>query len=79
LMKNIPPKFIDWSKCFTNLRNLHKFRTMRKLHVKIDKIAHILNEMKGMFNIIKGHLEIYVGLHITRDIFTKTIHIHHQR
>jgi len=51
---------------------------MMKLHVKIDKIAHILNEIKGMFNIIKGHLEIYVGLHITRDMFTKTIHIHHQ-
>ncbi len=78
LMKNIPPKFFNWSKRFTNLSNLHKFKTATKLHVKIDKIAHIINEMKGMFNITKGHLEIYVGLHITRDIFIKTIHIHHQ-
>jgi hypothetical protein len=77
-MKNISPKFVNWSKNFTNLGNLHGFKTMMKLHVKIDKIAHILNEIKGMFNIIKGHLEIYVGLHITRDMFTKTIHIHHQ-
>jgi hypothetical protein len=43
-----------------------------------NKIAHILNQIKGVFNITKGHLEIYVGLHIIRDIFTKTIHIHHQ-
>jgi len=77
-MKNISPKFVNWSKNFTNLGNLHGFKTMTKLHVKIDKIAHILNEIKGVFNIIKGHLEIYVGLHITRDMFTKTIHIHHQ-
>jgi hypothetical protein len=77
-MKTIPPKFVDWSKCFTNLGNLHEFRTMTKLHIKINKIAHIFNEMKGVFNIIKGHLEIYVGLHIIRDIFTKTVHIHHQ-
>ncbi len=78
LMKNIPPMFIDWSKRFTNLSNLHGFKTMMQLHVKIDKIAHILNQIKGLFNIIKGHFEIYVGLHIIRDIFTKTIHIHHQ-
>jgi RNA-binding protein YlmH len=77
-MKNISPKFVNWSKHFTKLGNLHGFKTMMKLHVKKNKIAHILNEIKGMFNIIKGHLEIYVGLHITRDMFTKTIHIHHQ-
>ncbi len=47
--------------------------------VKMDKSAHILSEMKGTFNITKGHPEIYVGLHIMRDRLTKTIHIDQDR
>jgi hypothetical protein len=45
----------------------------------MDKTAHIFNEMKGTFNITKGHPEIYVGLHIMRDRLTKTIHIDQDR
>ncbi len=45
----------------------------------MDKTAHILSEMKGTFNITKGHPEIYVGLHIMRDRLTKTIHIDYDR
>jgi hypothetical protein len=45
-------------------------------NIKIDEIVHIINEMKGMFNITKGNLKIPVGLHITKNILTKTIHIY---
>jgi len=35
--------------------------------------------MKGDFSITEGYPEPYVGLHITRDRFTKTIQIDQQQ